>query len=364
MRKDSVITVPQLFGMLFISRMVVNITYNPYMSSNGDLTDHLLSAILSYFLTFLLVIPVYLLYRRRKEMTLADYSYFLFGNYAAGVILIYVVYYLLVSCYTLSLFDTFITNVMSPKVPIWALSIAVIITACYGAWKGIEALARASGIILVIICISMIFLACALLPEVETVNFTPFLYDGPKNMITGVCFMISRTSCISVLAMLLPFVKGSVKKGILAWNTSVHFVIFLMLFIIIGSLGDYLKTQVFPIYAATSIAEIGMFKRLDALFLGIWTTGLFAKMALFLYLISLCIQRIWGRKAGRWSIAVGGAVVVIGSVVLSESRALSQIIYDWRVLLPITLLVSLVIPIILLIIDSIKRRTGREESHA
>ena len=168
----------------------------------------------------------------------------------------------------------------------------------------------------------------------------------------------------AVLAMQLPFVKGRVKKGILAWNTSVHFVIFLMLFIIIGSLGDYLKTQVFPIYAATSIAEIGMFKRLDALFLGIWTTGLFAKMALFLYLISLCIQRIWGRKAGRWSIAVGGVVVVIGSVVLSESRALSQIIYDWRVLLPITLLVSLVIPIILLIIDSITRRTGREESHA
>ena len=78
MRRNAVITVPQLFGMLFISRMVVNITYNPYMSSNGDLTDHLLSAVISYFLTFLLLIPVYLLYRKRKDMTVADYSYFLF----------------------------------------------------------------------------------------------------------------------------------------------------------------------------------------------------------------------------------------------------------------------------------------------
>lgn len=364
MRRDSVITVPQLFGMLFISRMVVNITYNPYMSSNGDLTDHLLSAVLSYFLTFLLLIPVYLLYRRRKDMTLADYSYFLFGNYAVGIIFIYAAYYLLVSCCTLSLFNTFVSNVMDPKVPVWALSVAVMITACYGAWKGIEALTRASGIILVIICISMIFLVCALLPEIEMTNFTPLLYDGPKNTVTGVCFMISRSSCISVLAMLLPFVKGSVKKGIVVWNTSIYLVIFLMLFIIIGSLGDFLKTQVFPIYAAASIAEIGMFKRLDALFLGIWTTGLFAKMALFLYLISLCVQRIWGAIAARWSIAVSGAIVVIGSVLLSESRALAQVVYDWRILLPITLLVILVIPVFLLITDWVKNRKKGEKSLA
>lgn len=364
MRRDAVITVPQLFGMLFISRMVVNITYNPYMSSNGDLTDHLLSAVISYFLTFLLLIPVYLLYRKRKDMTLADYSYFLFGNYAVGIILLYVAYYLLVSCSTLSLFNTFVSNVMDPKIPIWGLSIAVMVTACYGAWKGIEALARASGIILILICISLLFLICALIPEVETTNFTPLLYDGPQNMLTGVCFMISRTSCISVMAMLLPFVKGSVKKGILAWNTSTYLMIFLILFTIIGSLGQFLKTQVFPIYAAASIAEIGMFKRLDALFLGIWTTGLFAKMALFLYLVSLCIHRIWGAVAARWSILISGAIVVIGSVMLTESRGVAQIVYDWRVLLPITLLVILVIPVVLLITDHIKNRKKRGESLA
>ena len=61
-----------------------------------------------------------------------------------------------------------------------------------------------------------------------------------------------------------------------------------------------------------------MFKRLDALFLGIWTTGLFAKMALFLYLVSLCIHRIWGAVAARWSILISGAIVVIGSVMLTE----------------------------------------------
>lgn len=360
MTKKSVITVPQLFGMLFISRMIVNITYNPYMASQGDVVDHLLSAGIAYLLTFALVIPVYLLYKRRPGMNLADNAYYLLGGKTAiAVVMLYVLYFLLVSCYTLSLFDSFVTNVMSPKVPLLVLSIAIMITACYGAWKGIEALARSSGIILIGVCIALIFLICALLPMIEPENYPPFLYDGPQYMTNGVFLMIARTSCIPVLAMLLPLVKGNVKKGIFVWNTATYLVIAAMIFTMIGCLGDYLKTQVFPIYAATSVAEIGMFKRLDALFLGIWTTGLFVKMALFLYLISLCFTRMWGKKAGKISILAGGAVIVAVSVLLVESRDLSRFIYDWRFLLPCTLLVSVVIPLVLLAVDSVKKR--REE---
>lgn len=361
MSKNSVITVPQLFGMLFISRMIVNITYNPYMASTGDVIDHLLSAGIAYLLTFLLVIPVYLLYRRRPGMNLADNAYFLVGKpVAIAVVVVYALYFLLVSCYTLSLFDSFVTNVMSPKIPILMLSIAIVITACYGAFKGIEALARSSGIILIGVCIALIFLLCALFPEIEPENIPPFLYDGPQSMINGTFFMISRTSCIPVMAMLLPLVKGNVKKGIFMWNTATYLVIAAMIFTIVGCLGDYLKTQVFPVYAATSIAEIGMFKRLDALFLGIWTTGLFVKMALFIYLISACATRIWGKKAGKITILSAGAVIVAASVLLVESRDFSRVVYDWRFLIPCTLLVSLVIPIVLLIVDSIKKRKEGE----
>lgn len=357
MKKNSVITVPQLFGMLFISRMIVNITYNPFMASKGDVIDHLISAVIAYLLTFLLVIPVYLLYRRRPGMNLVDNAYFLLKKpVAVTVVAVYALYFLLVSCYTLSLFDSFVANVMSPKIPILMLSIAIVITACYGAFKGIEALARSSGIVLIGVCIALIFLLCALMPEIEPENIPPFLYDGPQSMITGVCLMISRTSCIPVMAMLLPLVKGNVKKGIFFWNTSAYLVIAAMIFTIVGCLGDYLKTQVFPIYAATSIAEIGMFKRLDALFLGIWTTGLFVKIALFLYLISACTARIWGEKAGRLTILAAGAVTVAASVLLVESRDLSRVVYDWRFLLPCSLLVTLILPIVLLVVDSVKKR--------
>lgn len=356
MIKKSVITVPQLFSMLFISRMIVNITYNPFMASKGDVVDHVLSAVLAYLLTFVLFIPVCLMYRNRPQMNLADYSCYLLGNYAFVVVALYVLYFLLISCYTLSLFDSFVTNVMSPKIPLIVLSIAIMATSCYGAWKGIEALARASGIILTGACIALIFLFCALIPEIDPTNYPPLLYQGPKDMINGTLLMLSRTSCIPALAMLLPLAKGKVKRGFVVWNTAAYLVIAAMILTILGCLGDYLKTQIFPIYTLTSIAEIGMFKRMDALFLGIWITGLFVKMALFLYLISLCIARIWGEKAGKLAILLAGAIIVAVSVLLVESRDISRFVYDWRFLLPCTLLVSVGIPIFLLIVDEVKKR--------
>ena len=364
MGKKSVITVGQLFVMLFISRMVVNLTYNPLMAGGDTMWEHLLSAGISFLLTFVLIIPVYKLTASHQGLDIAGYSYFLLGKLGGAVVLIYAVYYFLVSCYTLSLFDSFVSNVISPQVSLIALSLAVIIVSCYGAYRGIEAIARTSGLILVLICVAVIFIVIALLPKMNSVNYTPLLYDGPQQMTNGVMLMIARTSCIPALAMLLPMATGNAKKGIFWWNTAVYVSIALMITLMVGALGDYLKTQTFPVYAATSVAEIGMLKRLDAFYLGVWTTGLFIKIALFLYLFSLCMQRMFGKKAGKISILLAGAAVTVLSVLITESRKLSYLIYNLRFLLLFTILVAFVIPVCFLIADTIKRKRREKEHEA
>lgn len=44
MTKKPLISVSQLFCMLFISRMVVNLTYNPLLSGGDSMWDHIVSA--------------------------------------------------------------------------------------------------------------------------------------------------------------------------------------------------------------------------------------------------------------------------------------------------------------------------------
>lgn len=364
MEQRQVITVPQLFGMLFISRMIVNITYNPFIASTGEVSDHVLSAIATFFLTFLLIIPLWFLYRKDPSCNIIDHSTFLMGKAAVIVAFVYTLYFVVAGCYILSFFDTFVANVMSPKTSLWMLSGAVMVTAVYGAIRGVEALARTSGILLIGICASLVFVVCALFPKVDPVNYTPPLYHGTQGFWDGILLMVARSTSIPMLAILLPFAKGNKKKGFIVWNIATYLTIGMMLLLMEGALGDYLKTQIFPVYAATSVAQIGMFKRLDALYLGIWTTGLFVQMAAFLFCISHCITRVLGRKAGRIAIFVCGAVIAVMSVLITNSRGLARFVYNTSFLLYATLGVGVLIPLIFVIAVNVKKKKGEAQYEA
>lgn len=362
MTKKPVITASQLFGILFISRMIVNITYSPLMVGTTNMWDHVISAAISFIAVFILIIPMYKICTIRPNMTIADNSYFLLGKIGYILVIIYALYYLFVSCHTLSLFNVFITNVMNPNTPLIALSVAIILASCYGAYKGIEALARASGIILFIICIALIFLVAALLPHIDTVNYTPLMYSGTKQVSGGILLMLSRTSCIPAMAMLLPMVKGNIKKSIFVWNTATYAVVALLIFVMVGALGDYLRTQMFPVYTATNVAELGILKRLDALYLGIWASGLFIKISLFLLCFSLCMSRMFGDKIGRISILFGGTVVAVLSIIIAKFRYFYKYIYNLNFLLVLTIITGIIIPLILLAVDYIKIRMRADQN--
>ena len=355
-KNKPVITVGQLFGMFFISRMIVNMTYNPMLTGGDSMWDHILSAAISFVLVFIMVIPVYKLCSIRGGIDIANASYLFLGKAGAIVCSIYALYYAFVSIYTLSLFDSFVSNDMSPNIPMLALSFMVIIVSCYAACKGIEGIARASFFILILVVLSLAFITIALFPQVDVKKFTPLMYDGNKQVVNGIILMLSRTSCVPAMAMLLPYVKGNKKRGIVIWNIAVYVTIAILITVIVGSLGDYLKIQSFPIYTATCIAEMGILKKLDALYLGVWITGLFVKMSLFIYLISACIKRVLGQKAAKISIFISGIIIALLSFFISRSIELILLVYSLRVIMILTLITAIIIPLILLIINSIKCR--------
>lgn len=362
MTKRSVISVRQLFVLFFISRMIVNLTYNPHMAHSNNMWDHVLSAAISFFATLIIALPVYTLIKNQASLDIADHAFFILGKLGAAVVAVYALYYLFVCVYTLSLFNSFMLNVMSPHISLVALSGAVVLTAGYGAYKGIEAIARTAGILFILMAVSVVFIIIALLPRIRAVNYPPFLYEGSRQMFYGVLLMVAKSSCIPALAMILPLAKGNVKAGILSWNAGVYLTIAAMLTVMVGSMGDYLKTQLFPVYTAASVAEIGMLKRLDALYLGVWITGLFLKVSLFLFLFSLCIQKIWGKKAAKTTIFFGAIFIMILSILTTEIRALSRVVYDLRVTLAATLLTAFVIPLAACVYYALKNGRSQREN--
>lgn len=354
MTKKAVITMRQLFVLFFISRIIVNLTYTPLITKSPSMGDHVISALISFVLTFFMALPIYNLSIQRKHLDIAEYSFLLLGKLGFIFVTIYALYFLFVCIYSLSLFDIFVSNIISPQLSLVLLSSAIIVTSCYGAFKGIEAIVRTSGIILILICIAMIFIVIAFVPKIDSINYEPIMYNGNSSIINGTILMIATTSCIPAMAMLLPMAKGNAKSNIFWWSFATYSSIAIMIIIIVGSLGDYLKTQMFPVYSAVSIAEIGMLKHLDILYLGVWTSGLFIKIALFLYLFSLCVEKMFGQKAARCSILLGGFCVVITSVLLSGSKYMIDILFNIKYLFIGTIIVSILLPVILLVVDSLK----------
>lgn len=358
MEKEKKVTISaaQLFVLLFISRTIVNITYSLYIADTSQMWDNLVSTVISFFLTLLMVVPVYLLYRRDKPHSILDQGYMALKKCGAVIAIIYALYFIWVLCYTLSLFDLFVTDLMNPKISAAVLSFGVIAASVYGAYKGIEALGRTSGLILIAILAAFVFLVCALTPQIDPLNYKPLFYDGISGTAGGVWLMLARNSCIPALAILLPFAKGNVKKGIGWWCTAVYGSTALVIFLVVGVLGDYLPTQPFPVYSATSVAQIGIFQRMDAVFLGVWTAGIFIKCALFLYLVSLCAKKIWGEKAARISILVTGAAVLLMTYGITASNAVMGVLFNNNILLAFTLLTAVVVPFIVLVAGRKRRK--------
>lgn len=348
------VSVCQLFIMLYISRMVINVTYSSYNSNISTLRYGILSAFIALVATLLMSIPVFLMFKTSNGRTVTDNGYLLFKKWGAVVAVIYGLYFLWVLINTLSQFNIMVTNVLNPTSSFFVLSLAVIVASMYGAYKGIEALGRASTIIFFFIAIALIILLCTLLPQADYRNIEPVTIQDSGNITEIAVNMISKNSCIPALAILLPFAKGNCKKGIVWWTIAVYLSTAVLISIIVAVLGDYLETQIFPVYSITALASLGVTKRLDGIFLGVWTAGMFVKISLFMYLLSACVKRIFGDTISRWSILICGMLVFGVSIGISAKDGLFEIVFSNNIMLFLTVFTGVVIPIVLSLINKIK----------
>jgi len=358
MEKRPCISVGQMFAMLFVSRMVVTMTYGTLLMGDSDIWDHLISAVISLVLTFILVLPIYKLSSLDSKMNLFDNLRDLMGKYGYIFIIVYVSYFIVITLHTLTIFDNFVSNAINPPISIPLLSIFLLLSSCYGAYKGLEALARTSTFIIVATVISLIFLGASLFSSIEAINFKPLMYDGYESVTEGAIYMVSQSSCLVALGVLMPMSKGNKVSGIIIWNLGVYASFMLIIALVVGTMGDFVSTQLFPVYTAAGIGKFGSLQHLDSLYLGIWMSGIFLKTSLFLLLASEGIKKIWGEKIRKrfillFSVLLSISTLFIGNFSLLRSKIITECLFYFLIFN------AVVVPVILLMLK--KRKLGKEE---
>ena len=132
----------QFYVMLFLSRTLTTVTYISSYTKDVRLSDMLVQSVFRIIFGTIIMIPIYLLYRKYENKNLIDIANVRSQGFSKAISIFYVVAFFYFTMVTIARLDVFTGTVVFPETNMNFMIVFVIIFCCYGAYLGIEALGR------------------------------------------------------------------------------------------------------------------------------------------------------------------------------------------------------------------------------
>ena len=352
----------QLFGLLLLSRLSVALTF-PFEFAGSFNNQEWLVSLLFFPFLIILFLPSYLLFKKSglSPLQSAYEASHILGN---GTAIIFCLFFLLSAAVNLSRFNIFMTSTTGADQSPLFFPLLLIIPAFYAAYKGLESISRTALIALVIGFISVAVIILAVFPKFDLLNIvSPHFYDK-KGTAELLGVYISNTSEAVAFSLLLPKVRGNVKRTMIGFSALCSVGMFIIFFSVSAVFGELAAFENFPFYALADIAELGELKRLSALHASTWILGLFIKCALFLYLAYDCFKQIIKGKASPLVAAAGGILTLTAGTLISRNYSSSKTKIYSEILFCLVLLLAVVIPAAFaFIMPKSNKKFGKDEKN-
>lgn len=354
------ISAAQFFITMFVSRAVITIALNAQYTGGENLLDNTVSYVLAMLLGFLIALPIWGLHKRYPDFSVNEVAKLDLGKAGRLVPLCYILYFILVNAASLALFEIFLLDTVNPDFSAAFVAAAVVGVALYGAFRGLETVSRCATCVFVALLAGCLLVFGIVAARFQADNLEPLFYNGWSQTAQGVALFIARTSIFADMAILLPQVKGRKKLGFACWSGGTALFVCTLILLLVGCLGRYAYTQNFPVYALASITEVRSMQRLDAVFIGVWMMGLIIKLACDIYACRVCFSSL--TKKRRPGITVPGTALVILALALwaAASMRVQHVLLDTRLLFLCTVFTGFLVPLLVLIGDSVKHRKKKD----
>ncbi len=346
------ITKLQLFSLLFLFPIILTLTYTKefFEVENESIWDFLISCAMSYLSTFILIIPAHILYKKHP-----DFDFFSSARIRSVNSVFYAIYFLWLACYCASIFRVFVLSVLPYDSQIFLISLLMCSSIIYASFKGINSIARTSVLVFTSVALSLILILFSLSKKVENTNYPVFMQNGTKDILNGFSYMISRHFAVPALIILLPLANTKPGKVFLFWNTSIHLFFATIVLVVTGALGEYLKTQIFPFYSATKVAQIGVFRRLDTIYIGIFVTGVLIITSMFFSLFRYSVRNLKNIKIKNTFLVLASSIILVFGCFLKSTTEFSCFLYNTKFLLIMFSIASILLPFVNLIVEKTKK---------
>ncbi len=353
-------TAPQFFALLYLAVLGSLFMYISSPEITIATAETLLRPIVFAVVSILCAIPIYFLCKNKSfENNLSQ------EKASAGYKIIAVFYgavYFVDALMTVGRFDLFASSELFPGTEMTYFLIGLVAVCVALSFCGFGALCRAGTIFTLVVVSATIFASLALSKDVDFLNFTPLFENGVGKFFYDSLVFSVQASEIGVIVLFFTEIKGKVEKHFIWWAVLSAVSFSFIFFFVIATLGSFADTQLFPTYSAVSLAEFGLFERLDALETAIWILCVVSKLTLYIMAIIKCIcfafpklsPRITGISIG---VIISGVLIFISGNIMNfgfiSNTLLTMIVY----FVPVV-----VLPLILLLINFIKRRKQNEKT--
>lgn len=295
----------QIFLVLFVSRIVVTLTYVQTVSVGKLGTDFLFSIVISCVFTIILSIPSYLSVKNNKSVLL-PYLYAVYFSWLAGV--------------GISRFSYFASSRVNTSSSMVLFIIVISVAAGYCAVLGIEGISRFGSFCGLLLVITLAIVLLFNVHNFHFINFLPVYSNSLTDIFKNAFVMASNSTEPAVFLILSNRINGNKSKPLFLSLLVSYITVLLIIAFVVGVMGANASLQSYPIFALFQMASAGSLSRLDMLHTSFWVLALLLKSSLLIYSASVVVKRFTHvKKAVFFSV-----LVAIISIIINEALSTSM----------------------------------------
>lgn len=363
--KESKISVSQLVVLLLLCRSF-NLLSADILNVTGHYgMEHFLAIPLALLLQAAIVLPAFLL-MKASGRGLTEATFWTLGKGGMVFPLVSCIYLLLASAITIYNLAVFLANAVYPGSSAYFFAITLVLAAVYAAWLGLEGVARSAVILAVLFVLSLLLTALGVAGRVNPVNIRPLGEGSGWSILKGAWTLCARSSAIYLYLPLSERVGSGGKKGFFWYLLCAGLLMECVVFFVSTVLGELAVTEAYPFFMLTTVAQISIFQRMDALHVCVWVAVCFLRVTLFLWtmreqFVSCLPLRARENGRARWILpffALAALGAACGMLMRHETAELMLNVLSTGV--PILLLIA-VIPLVCLLAGWIRGRFRKGE---
>jgi spore germination protein (amino acid permease) len=367
MEKKSYISSGQIILVLLVTRLLFSTTYQSSLDAGNSIQDILPSIIINFVTNIVIAVPIFMLLKRHPGHDLVECASKAFGKGISFIVAM--LYYLFFLFYAISYtgnFDNLFVNSLIPNVSVPLTTFLLLIVCVYGVIKGIESIARVGSVAAIFYLISLVVLFISVLPLVNLGYLKPLFYNGPKYMIGATAINYSLSIQIICIAFLTSFQRqgGSTKKTYHIWNLVSMLTLFVLEFFIVTTMGAFGSEQFDPLQVLSSLTSYNIFQSLNAVDFIPWILNTIIAVSVFIYLAVLCLLKTGLNKHRKLIVIITGIIVFFTAPTVSSHFEMLQKFQAGPYAAILTTVFAAVIPLIILMVDSVKERLMQNDKNA